>query len=337
MKKVTFTLLKQIIEDLDKFAIHPTLKSLTLHNCDGRPTFIAGGMAMVAKMKDSSGNAVALKVWLQKPTAHISERYAKMKTYQPLKDVILYGDYLPDGIKVGTQTLDAYVSPWLSDYIPLHEYVGFHKQDAQAIGRIARSCEDVFKKMKTLGLVHGDLHSENITVGRGGDIKIIDLDSLTFGADLPCTSSIKGLPVYQHPQRTNTLYTNTDDVSMLSILTSLHATASGMARFLQYSFADDLGITQRDISKPRQSSLLQELKQYKNEAGVYAHLLLEALTQGYDREKSLFVKSKNEVLSEDIRSFFKQKAEAISTEQSHRFTSTNESIKQYFENKSFNP
>lgn len=331
MKAITYTLIKHIFENFQQFVQHPSLADLHLHMDGDRSTMISGGMAMVAKMVGGDGRHYAVKIWLSKPDASITERYTRMEQRTPLSAYILYGDYLPGGVQVGTHALDVYRSPWLDQYTSLHEYVGFHKDDPAILRRIAEKCEGLFRDMKREGVVHGDLHPDNIKIGQDQDIKLIDLDSLSFSADLPEESSIKGLPVFQHPQRTKTIYPNTDDVSMLSILTSIWGAACDVDYFQKYDYSDDLGITQIDLGKPESSDLLQSLKQEQGKTGTYARLLLETLTQPYARKKSLFVKSAQEASLEQIRTYFKKKSSELHLNKIDKSKEALGSIRTYFD------
>lgn len=337
MKKVTYTILKQIFAQINQFSNIQETNDLKLVYENNQPVLISGGMAMVAKVIGSNGQNMALKVWLQKPNSDIIQRYKTMEKRRILDAHLLYGKYLERAFKIGNCYLDAHITPWLTNYIPLNEYVEFHKRDPNLMTKLANDCESLFQSMKHHGVVHGDLHPENIVIGPGMNIKILDLDSLSYAENLPCDTSIRGLPTFQHPERNHMIYSNTDDISMLSILTSLFGVASQRKYFLDYEYCDDLGIRQSDILQPEKSPILCELSTKLDKSGMCASLLISSLLDPYKRKKSLFVKTKNELLQEEIRGFFKRKSDELEFKSSSKLIQTRLKIKTYFDKRGMIP
>lgn len=336
MKTINYTLLKNVFLNLSSFTDHDDLRSLSICMKNNAPIVVAGGMAMVGKMKAPDGNIYAVKIWLRNPSDNMVTRYTKMQAHRPLSPYLHYGDYIAGGVKLGDKYLDVYKTEWLNDYASLNEYIEYHKTDIAKLKDIAIRLEELFKKMKSHGLVHGDLHPENIKV-KEQDIKIIDLDSLTFPDQLPSKSTIKGYPAYQHPGRTDTIYKNTDDVSMLSILTAIYGTYEGVSHFQNVDYNSDLGISQRDIIEYNdKNGILQLTAQSQGKGGKYASNLISVLSQAYPCNYSLYVPSKKDIVKKEIHEFFKKRALEASQDKDQRFNETRKAIKNYFNSKAHN-
>jgi len=134
--------------------------------------------------------------------------------------------------------------------------------DRLGLSRLADSWESLLRSIKEDGVVHGDLHPDNVIVmPKTGQLRLIDYDTMVIPGFSTMSFRGLGMSTYIHPcysgQSAERHYSSTmDDFGALNILLSLRALAENPRL---RSTKDYLLFHTEDIERPTQSALLNQL------------------------------------------------------------------------------
>ena len=108
--------------------------------------------------------------------------------------------YLAKGLLVGKDWLPILKMDWLPGRT-IRQLTTHYVNDATT-SYIADRFADMMKCFQSAGIAHGDLSFDNLIFDDGGDLKVVDYDSMFVPALVGTRSPETGHPGFQHPGRT---------------------------------------------------------------------------------------------------------------------------------------
>lgn len=219
-------LLRDII---DAMAVsHATLSSVNrakLHyNLDGEPTFYAGRRSATFRIS-IDGRCYALKCYTSTPT-NVAEVCRVLSCDH--SDLIIAPQFLPNELYISGRIyrgyIDALLYPWAEggslDF--LWRKAAFN-HDVATLRTLADSFTRLALDLLGSEWRHGDLKPDNIIVGSGGTMRLIDIDAL-YHPTLSWAGEV-GTSGFVHPARGCAYDSHIDDYSIALICTILYALA----------------------------------------------------------------------------------------------------------------
>jgi hypothetical protein len=179
------------------------------------PLTAAGTKAVVYKLKSSSGEHFALKVFHQKFALSANEvstrwisRYSGLAGLKVCKRVVLS---TADAELLNEPGLEwAILMPWIEGK-SWSEILGSKEElaEAQCID-IANAAVEVFAGLENEGLTHADISSNNVFVQGGSppSIELIDVEDMYHSGFLAPSKVPAGTPGYNHPGSAKSTYWN---------------------------------------------------------------------------------------------------------------------------------
>lgn len=231
-------------------------------NNDGSLSFMQGREAIVFPA-NIDGEKVAIRFPKNKATAQISEYTTRLKTvHSHLQrhnithfakfDVLSQAIRLPKGI-FPALIMKLYSGETLMSYLrrSLHD----RKQLESLQSHFITICSTNHRT----GIVHGDIHSGNIIIGKLGNISILDIDGI-WTSELGLIKDNGGNRNWQHPIRVQNKYItdNIDNFSEIIVCATIYTAMFAPNVFERYSNGDCL-FHENDYISPNESSLLSEL------------------------------------------------------------------------------
>lgn len=238
----------------------------------------SGGVASVVKAVDAKSSDLALRVFLCTDEAR-ETRFKALRDLFPHKEMgsnDIRNDRYPEIVRfryheAGVRAeLNGPLYPllemeWQGEY-NLHGWCSYCVDNGiqDRLLDTAAGVRRFVRKLREDGLVHGDLHHENVLVDSAGKIFVIDYDQ--FGA--VDDSSVKregGREVYQPIRRQDTERTQAwDNFSTIVIYLALIATAEDPQIWEEFVHAEDnenMLFTVRDYETPGKSGIFQRLSE----------------------------------------------------------------------------
>ena len=114
------------------------------------------------------------------------------------------------------------------------------------------------------GIVHGDIHSDNISVDDYGNITLLDIDNI-WTPDIGQVADQGGNRNFQHPLRlcNRYMFSGIDFFSEIIVFSTIYIASHAPQIFEQFA-ADDCLFHESDYISPSQSPLMSALSQDKN-------------------------------------------------------------------------
>lgn len=244
-------------EDLKRSAVE-------LNNL-GLPKPITGAFASVYKLTRNSAQVGQTKTWAVRCFLEyrpdIKERYeaiaaAITETERPL---FAGFQFLDKGIKVKGQWYPVLKMEWVEGE-SLDIYVEQHVRNRLRIINLHKQFRELVLKLRRAGIAHGDLQHGNIIVTASG-LKLIDYDGMFVPALTGRNSPELGHRNYQHPLRSNELFSaDLDNVSCWVIDSALKLLVLDPELWFENNGGDDsLLFRYSDLSDPDSSPLFKVL------------------------------------------------------------------------------
>jgi len=228
----------------------------------GLPRPITGGFASVYQMVCAQQRVWAVRCFLRDFGDH-QARYAAISAH--LADANLPYTvnfaFLADGIRVGGRLHPVLKMEWVEGE-PFLTYVERNLKTPGALLDLAQQWVQMAQMLARAGIAHGDLQHGNVIVVQGR-LKLIDYDGMYVPALAGRQSHEVGHRNYQHPQRSEALFSPViDHFSTWIIYSSLVALSAQPALWPQLRGGDECLIFRReDFTNPAQSAALAALEQ----------------------------------------------------------------------------
>ncbi|MDR1407188.1 MAG: hypothetical protein LBJ23_03955 [Tannerella sp.] len=196
---------------------------LLLQGRNGSPRRYAGGFCVVYPFDTAGGTRYAVRCWhnsvpdMQARAEKISEILDREKL-----PYFVEFKYVREGIFAADAIRPLIRMKWVEGD-ELKKYIFAKRQNPSALYALAREFLQMAATLHARRISHGDLQHGNIKVTRGGQIVLVDYDSLYHPDMGMLINHITGLPSYQHPMRLRSRYASmkADYFSEMIIYTSL--------------------------------------------------------------------------------------------------------------------
>jgi hypothetical protein len=228
----------------------------------GLPRPITGGFASVYQMVCAQQRVWAVRCFLRDFGDH-QARYAAISAH--LADANLPYTvnfaFLADGIRVGGRLHPVLKMEWVEGE-PFLTYVERSLKTPGVLLDLAQQWVQMAQTLARAGIAHGDLQHGNVIVVQGR-LRLIDYDGMYVPALAGRQSHEVGHRNYQHPQRSEALFSpEIDHFSTWIIYSSLVALSAQPALWPQLRGGDECLIFRReDFTNPAQSAALTALEQ----------------------------------------------------------------------------
>ena len=172
--------------------------------------------------------------------------------------------YVRDAILTAQGPQPALIMDWV-EAPTLKQYIGSHLDNQLALNHLAESFLRMVRDLHKARISHGDLQHGNILVKPGGDLMLVDYDSMFVPGMREVLDEIKGLAGYQHPARLGQRYRSdvSDYFSELIIYTSIKTLARHPNLWKRYNLADTetMLFTEEDIQSRGDSEVFRIIEQ----------------------------------------------------------------------------
>lgn len=231
----------------------------------GLPKAAGGGFASVYKLSYKN-KTYAIRCFL-KDIKDNETRYEAITNY--LKKIQLpytaNCDFIREGIKVTGKWYPILKMDWIEGF-PLGKYIDTNVNNAQELTNLANNFINMFEKLQTHSIAHGDLQHDNIMMVNK-EIRLIDYDGMYVPKLKGLKSQTVGVPGYQHPKRTgNDFNEYLDNFSSWVIYLSILGLRNKPELWNQLKCRDNekLLFSKEDLENIARSTVLQTLLQIKD-------------------------------------------------------------------------
>lgn len=262
---------------------------------DGEPEVITGRDALVIRLRDRSGQPLALRVpvedaggadWFRRYPA-LADAFAagplaaRLPTRMAMVEGILPGADLP------AVTMEWIEGPTLMQAV----HRACAARNAAVLGALATAFRDAVNDLRGTGFRHGDLTADNIIIRSSGRLAFVDLDTAVWPGS-PVTAGGRGTPGYRHPTGNASTETARDAFGTLIIYVSLRLLAAYPELRARYGDAPDIAgggllFSAWDLADPVSSRLFAELERTDATRGPELDALRSACVDAPDSASSL--------------------------------------------------
>ena len=227
MKSLTTTQIETMVKNKNIYAVAPVIKKCSLVlTKKGKPWAISGGQCRVYRVIDSQGQDKALRLW-NNTLGDIEKRCYEISTFISTHNnkYLLDFEYIEAAFRYNGESYPAILMDWCSGK-SLKAYIQEHLYEKDILRTLQDNLMEMFDNLHNLHISHGDLHHDNIRVGKDGDLYLIDYDSVYVPNLHGYTDECIGYEGYQHPTaRVNNKYLSefVDYFSELIIYLSIEA------------------------------------------------------------------------------------------------------------------
>jgi Flp pilus assembly protein TadD len=247
----------------------------------GFPRIITGNFAGVCELRSGTQRWAVRFFWRQVSDQQrryniISQHLGNLKS-----QVFVDFQYKREGIRVHGKWYPIVIMEWVEGE-PLSVFIEQRLGDPATLLSLAQQWRGlVIPLLRGLHVAHGDLQHGNVLVTPSSQIKLVDYDGM-FVLPLKGEKSPElGHPNYAHPKRTPNNYDETlDNFPALVIYLSLVALANEPGLWRQFYTGENLILSAPDYKNPRQSAVMQRLKNSRDPYVKYLADCLERYCQG---------------------------------------------------------
>lgn len=231
---------------------------------NGKPLRYAGGFCVVFPYQLKNGKKVAVRCWI----AHVSDadkrsQQISVKLKESGLPYFVGFEFIPQGIATSLGVFPLVLMDWIEG-LQLKEYLKRHLNDKNRLIELANQFLQMSKDLHSAGFSHGDLQHGNIMVDPGGNLFLVDYDSMFVPGLENIPDEIKGLSGFQHPGRSKQLYLSpkSDYFSELIIYTSIMALAHYPSLWNELNIKDTetLIFSKEDLDDPQKSDIFSRLR-----------------------------------------------------------------------------
>jgi hypothetical protein len=245
-------------------------------NVLGLPQPISGAFAVVFPMTDAHNQRWAAKCFLT-DVPDQQARYEAIAAHLSKHDLpaLVTFDYQQPGIRVEGTAYPLLKMEWVEG-TALNTWVRTHRDDPDALQRLATAWISLLADLEAAQIAHGDLQHGNVLVvdtDSGPALRLVDYDTMYVPALDGRPSPEVGHRNYQHPDRTERDFGPAlDRFAGLVIYTAIQATRGRPALWDRFDTGENLLFRDSDFYEPEQSALFQVLRDTEAIAPLVAHL-----------------------------------------------------------------
>lgn len=169
-----------------------------------KPSCCPGGFCIAFEMKDDYNRRLCYRVWRKRPISDLKERLQLISNaLQSYKLPYFVGfQYVEFSLNVNGMTLPGVRMDWVEGS-SLGDFLR-NKPSAMILRKLATDFMTMCQTFERLGIAHGDLSNANIYITPGGEIRLVDYDSVYVPSmGNLYMQSTGGLDGFQHPYRIN--------------------------------------------------------------------------------------------------------------------------------------
>lgn len=234
-----------------------------------------GFFTYIYRIKAEQGGEFALRCPRSQFPKDSAARYQALARFlQATPNAAVYlatADHFDDALFVSVQLQGRWfpvqVMEWVSGKTLIETVAEMVRtNDKKGLNALADAWERLLIDMKSHGVIHADLHPENVIVSPGNRLRLVDYDTLIAPGFTPDATSAGGMTTYFHPsyarnQESRPATPYLDDFGAINILLSLRALAVNPAR---RKSSDYLLFSDDDIETPTTSTLFFDLLHCSN-------------------------------------------------------------------------
>lgn len=284
MSDLSLTAIRTIFSDSKTSFTEKRVKgSEVVLNKKGNPIFRQGNQCGVTKIRYSTGEVKALRLWQNEAAANrnIYEQFSKYIDQFPAP-YLLRSHYLSKAVYFNGEYFPALLMDWC-DGISLKEYLDRNINDSSSLAKLKGALFEMFSDMNKRGISHGDIHHNNIYISDKGTPILIDYDSV-FVPSLTGTEDIcLGYSGFQHPTargKNKYLSSKTDYFSQLIVILTIECIIQKPSLWSTYLDEDDtvsLLLKEKDFLNLKSSIIYSDIKSLKGDVPFLLNVLEQYL------------------------------------------------------------
>jgi len=168
-------------------------------------------------------------------------------------------EYQPDGIRIDGRVFPILKMEWV-DGTPISRYIEEHLDHPETLRALHEKWRAMIRRLEDAGIAHGDLQHGNVLVDAGGDLRLVDYDTMYVPQLKGRKSAEVGHRNYQHPDRDEANFNpRLDRFSALVIDTALQACILRPDLWPRFDTGENLLFRSSDFYDPAASPLFDEL------------------------------------------------------------------------------
>ena len=225
----------------------------------GLPRALTGAFAVVFPVH-SRGLRWAVKCFLTEvPDQRRRYRAIAAHLQQVRQPYTIEFEYQPEGIRIDGRAFPILRMEWV-DGTPISRYVEEHLDHPQTLRALHENWRAMIRRLEKAGIAHGDLQHGNVLVDAGGDLRLVDYDTMYVPQLKGRKSAEVGHRNYQHPDRDESNFNSQlDRFSALVIDTALQACILRPDLWARFDTGENMLFRSSDFYDPRSSPIFEDL------------------------------------------------------------------------------
>jgi serine/threonine protein kinase len=251
-----------------KFILAPSLRgAVPRRGPFGMPLPISGGSAFIYDVTLPNGGRKAVRCfsedWPERRARSraVCAKLAEVQSDSPeLRGWFVDFAWEEDCLDAGGMKVPAMVMDWAEGQT-LGQYLEAKHGEPPVLLALRERLAELDVALRELGVVHGDLQTGNIVIGKDGRPRLIDYDGLWFGPGGPGPALESGHPNFQHPSwAADSDPARKDSFPSIVIDLGLAALAARPALFQAHSTGENVLFVRTDFEEPDKSTALSQVK-----------------------------------------------------------------------------
>ncbi|MGV9245338.1 protein kinase domain-containing protein [Streptomyces sp. NPDC003710] len=240
------------------FHPHSRLGAAEVDRSAGLMRRMEGANAAAYVLKVPNGELV-LRCFKDKPTLALQRRYQALAQWsartarddESCTPVLAEAVWLPEAVNIEGRWWPAVVMEHVAGQ-SLRAHLESCRDQPEELNRLAERWLGVLDYLDRHDMAHGDLQHDNIRIGDGGRLRLIDLDAVWMAEISQDVPQEFGHPHFQHPERLQAHHwdRNIDRFSALVIHLSILAVGADPGLWDEFHNEDNLLFTAEDFAQP---------------------------------------------------------------------------------------
>lgn len=266
--------------------LHPDLNGMTIQKVPNSiPQYsVKAGQSCTAHLVDTDGSSWILKMFFhedsERERRYIAIENGELQECQSSKQYFLPVRYLTDAIDVEGQTLPCLLIR-KSEGRSLKEVVreAVADKNKKRINDIIQRVLELSRNLYRDGVVHGDIHFENIFCLPDGSIELIDYDDVYIVGRLEIISKVLGAENFVHPLRKDMPFAmGVDNFSFWILVAQMYLLIADLSLWDVHKGDQTFLFEAVDFRNPTDSAIFQRLQNNPNrEVQVWLAVIINDL------------------------------------------------------------